>query len=110
MLHVIPSLSDLLTDISQASTVPPEAVPEMLGELERLKATLWARLTALQGNGRQPDKDRLLVVEEAAVKLGVSRDYLYRYSGKLPFTVRVGRSLRFSEAGVDRYIRNRTGR
>ena len=56
------------------------------------------------------DGDRLLDVEEAARKLGKSKDYLYRHAGKYPFTVRDGRRLRFSEAGIEKFIRQRLGR
>jgi hypothetical protein len=41
----------------------------------------------------------------AAVRLGVSPDYLYRNHRRLPFTRRMGRSLRFSSAGIEQYIR-----
>jgi hypothetical protein len=35
---------------------------------------------------------------------------LYRNASKLPFTVRLGRRLRFSAPGIERYIRGRSGR
>ena len=54
--------------------------------------------------------DHLLTVEEAARALGVSRDWLYRRASKLPFTVRLGRVLRFSAQGLARYCRQRAGR
>jgi predicted DNA-binding transcriptional regulator AlpA len=54
-------------------------------------------------------RDRLLNVAEAAVKLGVKPDWLYRHHRSLPFTVRHGRLLRFSELGIDDYIRRRLG-
>jgi excisionase family DNA binding protein len=109
----LPDLADLLAEPGKAGLVPPEAIPAMLGDLERLKATLWARLTLPPGGGNADqsfDGDRLLSAREAAAKLGASEDYLYRHSRKLPFTVRLGRKLRFSEAGIERFIRSRTGR
>ncbi len=111
-LTAIPKLEDLLADSAKTGLLPPEAIPAILGDLERLKATLWARLTLPQGNGQAPglEGDKLLSAKEAATKLGTSEDYLYRHSAKLPFTVRMGRQLRFSQAGMDRYIRQRTGR
>jgi predicted DNA-binding transcriptional regulator AlpA len=54
-------------------------------------------------------RDRLLGVEEAAVKLGVTPDWLYRHHKDLPFTVRHGRPVRFSELGIEQYIRKRRG-
>jgi predicted DNA-binding transcriptional regulator AlpA len=52
---------------------------------------------------------RLLNVAEAAVKFGVKPDWLYRHHKNLPFTVRRGRLLRFSELGIEDYIRRRLG-
>ena len=50
-------------------------------------------------------------MEEAARKLAVSEDWLYRHADKLPFTVRIGdRHLRFSAAGIEKFIRQRAGR
>ena len=77
----------------------------------QLKAVLWARLTVPQSNGQpQGDWDRLLDVKAAAAKLGKSTDALYRQAGDYPFTVRDGRSLRFSEQGIEKFIRQRMGR
>ncbi len=77
--------------------------------------TAQVRLKMLQ-HGRVPapqrslvSEDRLLTVEEASQKLGVTKDYLYRQADHFPFTVRVGlRQLRFSLHGMERYIRQRT--
>lgn len=80
--------------------------------MERVKAELWARLTAGAGRPTVPDpEDRLLTVEEAAEKLGVSTDWVYRRSKTLPFVVRpsVG-VVRFSLHGIEKYIRQRQGR
>ncbi len=53
--------------------------------------------------------DRLLTVNEASRKFGLTKDYLYRHADHFPFTVRVGlRQLRFSLHGMERYIRQRT--
>ena len=79
--------------------------------MERLRASLWARL-ALRINRPPPSDDRLLVITDAASRLGVSKDWLYRNSGRLPFTVRLSeRALRYSAKGIDRWIVSRlTGR
>lgn len=85
-----------------------------MAHLAALQSVLAAQLveSAIGERERssQAEGGRLLTVEEAAAKLGVARDWLYRRSGRLPFTVRLGRSLRFSEAGMDRWIRNRNGK
>ena len=39
-------LSALLADPARAADVPVDAIPQVLGELEQLKAALWVRLTS----------------------------------------------------------------
>lgn len=111
-LIAIPRLADLAEDSSRVKAVPIEAVPELRAELARLDSLLLTRLFS-PGNAdveQSAEGDRLLSAREAAAKLGASADYLYRHSRNLPFTVRVGRKLRFSEAGIERFIRARLGR
>ena len=86
-----------------ARKLPAEELPELIGQLESIKATAWARLTA--PTPRAIEHDELLVVEAAAERLGVSRDYLYRHSQEYPFTRRQGRKLLFSALGIERHIR-----
>ena len=85
-----------------ARTISPEELPRLLGDLAEVTAIALARLIAPPA-AQIPD--RLLGVEEAAKRLGISKDYLYRNRNRLPFTRRLGRSLRFSEQGIDRYLR-----
>ena len=112
MIARSPDLAAIAADPSKVSLVPSEAIPAILGDLERLKATLWARLSLPQasGNGTGENGDRLLDAKRAAEMLHTSTDYLYRHSSKLPFTLRMGRKVLFSKAGIERYIRVRMGR
>jgi excisionase family DNA binding protein len=82
---------------------------EALGEAEKLKARLSARLLA-EGTPRTTEEDRLLTVEEAAERLAVSTDTLYRKAREMPFTVRIGGNVRFSAQGISRFIATRQGR
>jgi predicted DNA-binding transcriptional regulator AlpA len=108
-LAPVPTLSDLLADPEKVSAMPKEAVAELRGQLARLDTLLLAHL--LTGEQSQPDTDggdRLLTAAGAAGKLGATEDWLYRHANTLPFAVRVGKKhLRFSEAGIGRYIRQR---
>lgn len=89
------------------SKLPVEELPRLLGDLEEIRCTALARLTA----GPAPAQhDELLNVEEAAARLGMSKDYLYRHASKFPFTRHNGRSLRFSSLGIDKYIRQQRAR
>ena len=107
---------DLLADPVCVAELPAEAVPAVLGELERLKAILWSRLITSQatnghipGDAQLPGDDDLLTATAAAKLLGMSRDWLYKNSAKLPFTRRVGpRAVRFSAKGIRRYLASRS--
>jgi excisionase family DNA binding protein len=106
----VPSLDELATDPHGAAALSPEVARALT---LRCAAVLTA-LATVAARGPSPAgstvEDRLLTVEEAAQKLGTSRDYLYRNAKRLPFTVRLGGRLRFSAHGVDRFIRSRQAR
>lgn len=55
-----------------------------------------------ESNGTEPDQ--LVGVHKAAEILGVKVRYLYECHDRFPFTRRVGRQLRFSLRGLQRYI------
>ena len=88
-----------------AQQVPADQLPQLLGELEEVRCTAIARLSAPAPT--QPE-DYLLDVEAAAHRLGVSKDYLYRHGSDFPFTRRIGRKLLFSSLGIDRHIRQQS--
>lgn len=90
--------------------LPQERLPDALGDLERVKARLLARLTAPASGYMPPMEDRLLTVGEAAQRLALAPDTLYRKARTLPFTVRIGHQVRFSSAGIEKFIRARHGR
>jgi predicted DNA-binding transcriptional regulator AlpA len=55
-----------------------------------------------------PPEGRLLTVDEAAVMLSMSPDWLYRHAKKLPFAMKVGRkALRFSHQGILKWLESR---
>ena len=83
-----------------------EQLPQFLGELETIRATALMKMSA---PSPLPQRDKLLTIESAADRMGVSTDYLYRNSKTLPFTRRMGRKLLFSPLGIDAYI-NRSRR
>jgi predicted DNA-binding transcriptional regulator AlpA len=89
-----------------ARTAPMEHLPDLIARVEALKARLYARLTSATSPSAAI-RDRLLNVKEAAQKLRRSSDWLYRHGSELPFVVREGRLLRFSEQGIEEYIRRR---
>jgi predicted DNA-binding transcriptional regulator AlpA len=80
------------------------------GQLEKVKAVLWARLAApvvpaVATNGH--GADRLLTAQEVRARTTLSVAWLYRHAGALPFTRRVGRTVLFSEAGLTKWLATR---
>lgn len=106
-------LAQLAADPEGVDDLPREDVPDVLSEVEALRARLWARLTRPERNGGPPQAedngaDRLLTVEELAEVLNVDERYVYRRADRWPFTVRLSeRKLRFSEEGLQRWLRTR---
>lgn len=90
-----------------ARTAPLDGLPDLIAQVEGVKARLYARLSTPVQHGPGAIGDRLLDVKEAAEKLRRSADWLYRHASELPFVVRDGRLLRFSEQGIEAYIRKR---
>lgn len=88
--------------MSDSTKILSGALREELKELMRevLREEFGAN-SSVTGN----DKDTLLTVEEAGKLMCVSRRWLYRHADKLPFARRISRkNLRFSEAGLRRWI------
>jgi predicted DNA-binding transcriptional regulator AlpA len=95
---------EALLDLSR--TIPREDLPSLIAVLAEINAIAFARLVAPSENHHQPDK--LLTIDEAATRLAMSKDYLYRH--KFPFTVREGGSLRFSSHGIDKWIQRKAAK
>ena len=92
---------ELQTVLNSLGGMAAEKMPELLGELEVIRATAMLKITA---PAPVQQSDELLAVATAAERMGVSTDYLYRHAAQLPFTRRVGRKLLFSSRGVEQYI------
>ena len=113
-LGIVPKLEEIADNPALAIHLPVYEVEALLGKNAVAQSVLVSRLLVLRASPspaeRSADGDRLLNVEEAARKLGKSKDYLYRHAADYPFTVRDGHSLRFSEQGIEKFIRQRVGR
>src|SRR5262249_32041438 len=97
------TLADLAAQPARVDELAPEQARAMLAQLVTLQAPLLAR-ALLAGGGRDPDE--LLTVDAAAQRLGLSEAWLYRHARTLPFTVHVGRQVRFSSRRLEGYIAN----
>jgi predicted DNA-binding transcriptional regulator AlpA len=107
----------LLADPARVPSIPRGEVPKVLGQLEELRAALWAHMTMPQRTSAldqapaanaEGDTDRLLTVQELAKALSVDDRWVYRRADSLPFTRRLSdRTLRFSQRGLDRWLAGR---
>jgi predicted DNA-binding transcriptional regulator AlpA len=90
------------------------SLPELLAEIAKLDpadcpailVALAAKMAAARDSQPAGDDDELLDAEAAAALLGVSESWLY-HRAKLPFRVKVGGKLKFSRAGILRWLKNR---
>jgi excisionase family DNA binding protein len=88
------------------ANISPEEIAPIMAQMAAIQLSLAACLIAEKWENPQDESDTLLTVEEAAARLKCSADWLYRRSKSLSFAVRIGRSLRFSEHGIDEAIRS----
>jgi len=104
------SRSDLRSLVEET---PAPDLPQLIGDLEAARAAAWARLTAPAAD-KQSDVSgqevRNLDITEAATRLGISKDWLYRHASELPFALRIGRRLVFDSAALERWNRRRVER
>jgi predicted DNA-binding transcriptional regulator AlpA len=79
-------------------------------ELAALPAAVGARLAVAGTNGHPVAEERLLTIDQAGERLGVTKNWL-RHRPELPFGVKLSEGVvRYSAKGIERYIAARTGR
>jgi predicted DNA-binding transcriptional regulator AlpA len=110
-IAAIPSLDELAQNPAQASGLPAEALAALAARCVVVQGALAAAQLALVVNGGTTNApvpsegERMLDIKEAASKLGVKKDYLYRHK-ELPFRVNVSPGqLRFSLKGIEKFLR-----
>jgi predicted DNA-binding transcriptional regulator AlpA len=104
-------LDDLAAAPARAAGLSADARQVLLVRAAAALAALAAIPLPVAGASASHQADQLLDVEEAAGRLAVSRDWLYRRASRLPFTIRLGPgAVRFSAAGLERWLRRRQGR
>ncbi len=106
-----PKATQLLLDLARIiGLMPEETMPAVLAALSAMAGTAAARMLGKEtagGRSAEAVPDENLSIEEAARRLGVSKDYLYRHAKRLPFTRRIGRRVLFSARGLERWNRQR---
>jgi predicted DNA-binding transcriptional regulator AlpA len=103
------SIDEVADSPHRANQLSPEKAREMMVRIAVAMAALSARIVEPSSHSRRDAQhDRLLDVNEAAARLGISPRTLYEKSRDYAFTVKNGGSLRFSEAGIDKWIARRS--
>ena len=94
---------ELIRVLDLAQTLAPDELAVLLGELETIRIIAHGRLNAPAVETR-PDES--LTVKQAAKRLGVSSDFVYRNQKRFAkFSRREGRKLLFSSSGLDAYLK-----
>jgi hypothetical protein len=101
---------------AEAATAPSAELPDLLGRLETIRSKAWARLASpasqpastVQATPKPKVAESLLTAEQAGKRLGRSKWWVYRHRSKLPHVVLPGGGYGFSEARLERWIRDRT--
>lgn len=89
--------------------IPQAEIPAALAALAAWQSQLAARLMTMPTSAEATADVRLLTVEEAASKLGVANEWLYRRGKRLGLAVKLGDgTLRFSSVALDAYIKAQT--
>lgn len=102
-------MKDLIQSLEHIiAQAPPSTCPQLLGELERLKALLWGRMLHTECTpAPQPDNGRYLTVKEVVTRFGVTDQWLYRHKKKLPHSQPSRKVLLFPEKATEKWFASR---
>jgi hypothetical protein len=106
----MPTLDQLVADPAAAIGLPPSALSALQTRAAAVLLAIGAALVASsQDDASQPAEVRLLTVDEAAARLGVTPEWLYRRGKGLGLAAKLGDgTLRFSNIALEAYIRGQT--
>jgi predicted DNA-binding transcriptional regulator AlpA len=104
-------VKDLVHNFEQTiAHTEPSACPQLLGELERLKAFLGGRMLHTDSAPvPQPDNGRYLTVQEVVSRFGVTDRWLYRHKRQMPHSQPSRKVLLFPEQAITKWFANRKG-
>jgi excisionase family DNA binding protein len=91
VIRPLPALADLLADLSRINDLNPDDARVLLTQLATLQAPLLAKALATPAAAVNNPAEALLLVPDAAVRLGIEASYLYELirQGRVP-AVRLG--------------------
>jgi len=107
-------IEDLARLAVELRDTPPEALPEIIGGLEALRAQAWARMMTPSvtdaANGQRPrvEPEQWITPSQAAVIANVPVDRIYTWAQGQRWAARpTRRCLRISETGFRRWLASR---
>jgi predicted DNA-binding transcriptional regulator AlpA len=106
------TLDEIAREPGRAECLSADALRPLMSQLAMAQGALRSRWfivsteDALKPAPQPEPPDRMLKVAEAAVRIGIARDTLYRNADDYPFTRRPRpHALRFSERGIEEWLR-----
>lgn len=104
------TLEDLSREPLRARTLSHDTIATLLARCGAAQGALLAALGSSNSDAQAPNQEtRLLTVGEAAARLAVKPEWLYRRGKRLGLAVKLGDgTLRFSNQALERYIRENT--
>lgn|GEM_PF-681759 len=108
----IVTLEDLSREPLRARGLSRDTIATLLAQCGGAQGALLAALASSNESAEaQNQEDRLLTVGDAATKLAVKPEWLYRRGKRLGLAVKLGDgTLRFSNRALEGYIRENTGK
>lgn len=108
-----PTYMDLIGRLDlELSKISPDQCPGLLGELERLKAVLWARVfkSDMTSEDRSAQIKDLLDIPEVAKVLNIPKSRAYELSRQLDGfpTVRIGKYIRVNPSVLEQWVKRQT--
>jgi hypothetical protein len=103
------TIGDLAREPARAATLPLDAVPDLLADVGRVHGLLLARLVTGNGNGAHApappaEPEHLLSAAEVAERFRVTTKWCFRHAAQMGGLRLSRKRLRFTEAGVRRYL------
>ena len=106
-----PDLQAILAGLDRmVSEANPNQLPAISAALSAVAAAAGARLVLVNGQAEDHNfcaPDVNLSAPDAAHRLGVSVDWLYKHHRKLPFARKIGRRVLFSARGLENWNRRK---
>ena len=107
-LGSVPTPAELLDAPERALALAPTDAAAILAKVDGLASILRLAAAAPEPNGeRLVRDDGPLSAAEAAKRTGMSTRWLWKHADTLPFARRIGRAVRFSPAGIEKWLVSR---